>query len=84
MAKTETKNFVDLEALTMDAVELEALAMELWLNKLGEIRKREGIVGFGFRGRDHMMKLRKFTQLTHEVRNSVGGGMSEKEKGLVR
>ena len=36
----------------MDVAELEALAMELRLNKLGEIRKREGIVGFGFRGRD--------------------------------
>ena len=59
MAKTKTKNFVDLEALTMDVAELEALAMELRLNKLGEIRKREGIVGFGFRGRDHRDEAEK-------------------------
>ena len=59
MAKTKTKNFVDLEALTMDAVELEALAMELQLNKLGEIRKREGRVGFGFKGRDHRDEAEK-------------------------
>ena len=59
MAKTKTKNFVDLEALTMDAVELEALAMELRLNELGEIRKREWRVGFGFRGRDHHDEVEK-------------------------
>ena len=49
MAKTKTKNFVDLEAL----------AMELRLNELGEIKKREGRVGFGFRGRDHRDEAKK-------------------------
>ena len=49
MAKTKTKNFVDLEAL----------AMELWLNELGEIKKKEGRVGFGFRGRDHYDEAEK-------------------------
>ena len=44
MAKTKTKHFVDLEALAMEVVELEALAIELSLNELGEIRKREGWV----------------------------------------
>ena len=47
MAKTKTKQFVDLEALAMEVVELEALAIEaieLWLNELGKIRKREGWV----------------------------------------
>jgi len=65
MAKTKTNNFVDLEALTMDAVELEALAMELWLNELSEIRKREGRVGFGFgfRGRDHRDEAEKINQV---------------------
>ena len=59
MAKTKTKNFVDLEALTMDAVDLKALAMELRLNELGEIRKRKERVGFGFRGRDHSDEAEK-------------------------
>ena len=49
MAKKKTKNFVDLEAL----------AMELRLNELGEIKKREGRVGFGFRGRDHRDEVKK-------------------------
>ena len=63
MAKTKTKNFVDLEALAMDVMELEALAMEFRLNELGEIKKREGRVGFGFRGRDHRDEAEKINPI---------------------
>lgn len=40
-------------------MDLEALAMELWLNELGVIKKRERRVGFGFKGRNHHDELEK-------------------------
>ena len=62
---------MDLEDLAMEAMELEALAMELRLNELGEIRRERGELGLGLEGGITVMKLRKLTQLTHGVRESA-------------
>nr|POF01718.1 hypothetical protein CFP56_37550 [Quercus suber] len=57
----------------MEAVEVDALAMELQLNELGEIRREMGELGLGLglEGGITVMKLRKLTQLTHGVRKSA-------------
>ena len=68
--QTQT-HFVDLEDLAMEAVELEALAMEFRLNELRKIRREMGKLGLDTEGGITMMKLRKLTQLTHGVRKSA-------------
>nr|POE78752.1 hypothetical protein CFP56_65073 [Quercus suber] len=70
-AQNKPKHFVDLEDLAMEAVELEALAIELRLNELGKIRRERGELGLGSEGGITVMKLRKLTQLTHGVRKST-------------
>ena len=62
---------MDLEDLAIEAMELEALAMELRLNELSEIRKERGELSLGSKGEITEIKLRKLTQLTHGVRKSA-------------
>nr|POE69259.1 hypothetical protein CFP56_41137 [Quercus suber] len=45
--------------------------LELRLNELGEIRREKGELGLVLEGGITVMKLRKLTQLTHEVRKSA-------------
>nr|POE62316.1 hypothetical protein CFP56_72937 [Quercus suber] len=56
----------------MEDVELEALAMELRLNELGEIKRERGELGFSSEGGIIMMKLRKLIQLTLRRNEDVG------------